>query len=738
MNIWSSEIKAIKNLLASFQGQFPDLEKELKPLIGSEDANVVLLYSRRCLEVIINELCEVELNRPHKTEPLKGIIDKLNSENKVPEHIITSMLNLNSLSNYGAHPKDFDAEQVKPVLNNLHVVLKWYLKYRNLQDAAIHKVVNDKPEIQEFSTKSNPKKRKLLLILGISILVITVLAFVLFKLIDKFNKDADIASLEKSIAVLPFKYLSTDKEKQYQADGMMDAILQHLSKIKDLTVKSRTSVEQYRDTKKTLHDIGKELDVSFILEGTFQKEGDKVKLIVQLLTAENEAHVWSNDYNRDWKEVFEVQSEVAQDIAGELKTVISPEVKKSIEKIPTANLTAYDYYQQGKEAYIVFDLNAGKAGELKRIEKLFRTAIKLDSTFAEAYSALGLTLIEKRKNNEKDFYSKNYMDSCLILANMALKYNQYLPEAFYVKGLYYWMSGNSEKVEIQLKKALELNPNYSDVYFFNGNYFYILDKDKQDYIKAIDNLEKGIAIDRGENLPKLLREMGSSIGMMAGLNDQALAFYKQALNLDGDTITNYYYLIDYEITYNFNPDKAVEYCEKVVKSDPENINYISTTAFCYHLSHKNKESLEYYKKLVEWIKANDILSGQVMHRIAYAYLKNGYQKEATYWFDKEKKFCLESIEKNKLTIGKSMAEYYDLAGVYAMEGNKEKSIKYLNMIVNQLKIFPLGWVSLIKHDPLFDSMRDEPEFQQIVKVMESKYNAEHERVRKWLEEQGKL
>jgi hypothetical protein len=106
MAIWTSEIKEIEKLYESLKGQLPDLEKELGHLIKSEDANVILLYSRRCLEVIITDLCECELKRPRKTEPLKGIIDKLHKEEKVPSHMITSMQGLNELSTYGAHPKD--------------------------------------------------------------------------------------------------------------------------------------------------------------------------------------------------------------------------------------------------------------------------------------------------------------------------------------------------------------------------------------------------------------------------------------------------------------------------------------------------------------------------------------------------------------------------------------------------------------------------------------------------------
>src|SRR5512136_974277 len=131
MPIWSAEIKELEKLNESLKGLLPELEKELVQLVKTADANVVLLYSRRCLEVIITDLCECELKRPRKTEPLKGIIDKLHKEEKIPSHIITSMDHLNSLSAYGAHPKDFDPEQVKPVLVNLDIVIKWYLKYKD-------------------------------------------------------------------------------------------------------------------------------------------------------------------------------------------------------------------------------------------------------------------------------------------------------------------------------------------------------------------------------------------------------------------------------------------------------------------------------------------------------------------------------------------------------------------------------------------------------------------------------
>src|SRR5512136_1346150 len=125
MAIWSAEIKELEKLYDSLKGQLQELEKELGKLLKADDENMVLLYSRRCLEVIITDLCECELKRPRKTEPLKGIIDKLHKEEKVPSNIITSMDHLNSLSTYGVHPKEFDPEQVKPVLLNLATIIKW-------------------------------------------------------------------------------------------------------------------------------------------------------------------------------------------------------------------------------------------------------------------------------------------------------------------------------------------------------------------------------------------------------------------------------------------------------------------------------------------------------------------------------------------------------------------------------------------------------------------------------------
>ncbi|TFH20710.1 MAG: hypothetical protein E4H10_16320, partial [Bacteroidia bacterium] len=210
--------------------------------------------------------------------------------------------------------------------------------------------------------------------------------------------------LDKSIAVLPFTSLSDDPEKQYLADGVMDAILLHLSKIEDLRVMSRTSVEKYRETDKTATEICQELGVAYILEGSFQKYGDNARLIVQLIEPGKESHVWADDYDRDWKDIFFVQSEVAKIIASELHAVITAEEKQLIEKIPTTSLTALDFYQQGREEHNHYWLDNNNRKALERAEDLYYKALDYDSTFALAY--IGLANVYQDKHFWETYLSE--------------------------------------------------------------------------------------------------------------------------------------------------------------------------------------------------------------------------------------------------------------------------------------------------------------------------------------------
>ena len=184
MTIWSYEIKELESLLNSFKGRHPKLDKELEKVIKTDDENMVLVYSRRCLEVIVTDLSERELKRPRGTEPLKGIMDKLNREEKVPHNIIISMQNLNSLSTLGAHPKDFDPRQVKPVLLDLTTVLEWYLKDMQDKGSVIGESGASQEKRKEPATlirgRSKPGKRILMVtgvLLAAAIIIVSLIPF---------------------------------------------------------------------------------------------------------------------------------------------------------------------------------------------------------------------------------------------------------------------------------------------------------------------------------------------------------------------------------------------------------------------------------------------------------------------------------------------------------------------------------------------------------------------------------
>src|SRR5216117_1909258 len=157
--------------------------------------------------------------------------------------------------------------------------------------------------------------------------------------------------VDKSIAVLPFENLSDEKENAYFADGIQDDLLTNLSKIGDLKVISRTSVMQYRGKAPNVREIGKALGVSTVLEGSVRREGNRVRVNVQLIDAANDEHLWASDYDRDLTDVFAIQTDLAQKIARELQAKLSPTEKAQIERKPTENNEAYLAFMQGHELY---------------------------------------------------------------------------------------------------------------------------------------------------------------------------------------------------------------------------------------------------------------------------------------------------------------------------------------------------------------------------------------------------
>jgi TolB-like protein len=190
-----------------------------------------------------------------------------------------------------------------------------------------------------------------------------------------------------SIAVLPFENLSNDKEDAPFADGVQDDLLTKLAKIADLKVISRTSVMGYRDKENT-RQIGGELGVSHVLEGSVRKTGAWLHINVQLIDAHTDSHVWAEEYDRDVKDMFAVQSEIAQAVARQLQAKVSATERLAIERLPTVDITAFDLYSRAKNLILVWDYSSIDKGSLLQAADMLNHAVTQDPTFLQAYCQL--------------------------------------------------------------------------------------------------------------------------------------------------------------------------------------------------------------------------------------------------------------------------------------------------------------------------------------------------------------
>ena len=492
MAIWSAEIKELERLNVSLICHFPELEKEMEQLVKTEDENVAMLYSRRCLEIIVTDLCECELKRPRKTEPLKGIIDKLNKEEKVASYIVTSMHSLNSLSTYGAHPKDFDPEQVKPALSNLAIILKWYLKYKGIE-------ILSKPLTTEEKEVNTGTGEHL----------------------------TDITKLEKSVAILPFRNDSKDDENTYFINGLMEEILNNLQKIKDLRVISRTSVEQYRNQTKPIPEIAKELGVNYIVEGSGQKYGNAFRLRTQLIMAEHESHLWGESFQQkitNVEDIFNIQIRIAESIADELKAVISPEEKKLIEKIPTADLEVYDKYLKARSYWNDFTRES-----LFRAIEYLNSAIEKNPDWAPLYAGLAEVWIWIQQSGWEQ------------------------------------PSVAGPKIIENLNKAMELDPDLAEVHYQVAVMAQLVE---WDWKKSEKEFLKSLAINPNNPLSRL---MYSQLLLILNRPDESLAQRELAISLDP---LNFFTKLLYIGTLVQAGDckASISLMEEALKVNPEDLN----------------------------------------------------------------------------------------------------------------------------------------------------------------------
>jgi TolB-like protein/Tfp pilus assembly protein PilF len=303
------------------------------------------------------------------------------------------------------------------------------------------------------------RRRNLILLVAAGAIISTAAGFFLLP-------RASARKIDKSVAVLPFQNLSDEKENVYFAEGIQNEILTKLAAVRDLKVISRTSTAKYESKPDNLKTVAQDLGVSTIVEGTVQRAGDKVRVNVQLIDARTDTHLWAKSYDRDFKDVLAVESEVAAQIADALKANLSPSESHVLAAARTENTEAYDLFLRGQYEFHQAESSLA-ADAYDRADAFYRQALARDPNFAEAAAELARNRLSRHW-----FVSplappgleevKSLIDRALALAPNS-------PEAHFALGLFfYWGHRQYENALAEFNRTLELQPNNADARAFSA------------------------------------------------------------------------------------------------------------------------------------------------------------------------------------------------------------------------------------------------------------------------------
>jgi TolB-like protein/Flp pilus assembly protein TadD len=330
------------------------------------------------------------------------------------------------------------------------------------------------------TTPGSHRRRNLIMLIATGVIISAGAGFFLLPRVSA-------RKIDKSIAVLPFQNLSDEKENAYFADGIQDDILTNLSKIGDLKVISRMSVMSYRgDGVRNAREIGKALGVATLLEGSVRRIGNRVRVSVQLINANDDEHIWAEDYDRDLTDVFAIQTDLAGKIASSLQAKLSPNEKERLDRRPTQNSDAYLLFIQ---AHDYANRPDHFRDELLKAEELFERAIKLDPKFAAAFAGLSMVESSIYHNFEP---TPAHREKARLNAVEALRLQPNLPEGHLALGFsYYYGDRDYERALSEFEVAKRDLPNQAEAYFAIG----AIQRRQGKWAESNANLEKAAALD---------------------------------------------------------------------------------------------------------------------------------------------------------------------------------------------------------------------------------------------------
>jgi len=497
----------------------------------------------------------------------------------------------------------------------------------------------------------------------------------------------------RSIAVLPFQNLSPDPENAFFADGMTEDILTQLTKIRDLKVISRSSVMRYKGTQKPIQTIASELGVATVLEGSVRRAGDRVRIVSQLIDAETDEHVWAETYDRELKDVFAIQSEVAQQIAGALRATLSPAEKKRIERSPTGNLAAYDQYLKGRELYSHYR----KADNEAAIE-FFQKASALDSAFALAYAGLGDAYAQRV---QRFGFPQSWLESSLEMSRKAIALDPELAEGHKALGLTYFVKGAYRESLDASRNAVGINPNQAAATANIGFTLWLLGRPDE----ALRWMLRAIELD-----PKNSASPAGIGGCYSELGDagEAERWLKRALELQPELNNAHAFLIWVYLQWRRDAEalQQARNAMKVLPGDPRLLYAVAVAELTIGDLPRAQQLFEQVLSAFRGIRVSNRTAGAgVETHLAFVHLRAGRRGEAATLL--EESFAADRREADSGNQDWSVP--YDMACVHALKGEKNEAFRWLGKAVEAgWRGWPLG-----TRDPLLDSLRSDPRFSAI-------------------------
>jgi TolB-like protein/AraC-like DNA-binding protein/Tfp pilus assembly protein PilF len=530
------------------------------------------------------------------------------------------------------------------------------------------------------------------------------------------NSELMTKEIKKSIAVLPFKNMSNDSTNLYFVNGLMESTLNNLQKIEDLRVISRTSVEKYRNTNKTIKEIAEDLNVAYLLEGSGQRIDDQVLLNIQLIDAFNDTPIWAQQYNNKVEDVFSLQNSVAKKIVDAIQAKVTPAELQQINKKPTENLEAYDFYLKG-----LVPLQKETKEGLNEAISLFEKAIELDSSFALAYSQLAIAHYYLDQNQSK----KQYTEIINNYADKALLYDSKSAESLIAKALYYINIKEFRLAIPHLEKALKYNPNSSSVVQILADLYSRAIPNTGKYLKyALMGLQ--LDIDANDSITKSFVYLALSNALIQnGFTEQALKYINLSLESNAKNGYSPFLKIFIQYAQHQNIEKTTNALVKEWKKDTTRLDIMQEVGKFYYFQEKYDSAFYYYDKFEKIKESNGLnIYPQENLKIGIVYDKMGLKDKAEDYFKAYTEYC-----KND----ESIYQPASLAMKYLHEGNP-------NLAMKQFQIFATKndyqyWILLfLEKEPLMKSLKNHPDYGVVIQKIRDRFWENHSQLKKSLED----